>query len=123
VDAVLLSPKTVDPYNPKALRGGMGAHFRVPLAERDWEAIRAYCAGLRVYLADMTGDVAYDRADWARPWVLIISSEAHGDSAEAAALAHQRVYIPMSGDTESLNAAVAAGVILFEARRHLLEQR
>lgn len=117
VEAVLLSPKTVDPYNPKALRGGMGAHFRIPLAEHDWDAIRAYCAGLRVYLADMTGDVRYDAADWARPWALIIGSEAHGDTPEAAALAHQRVYIPMSGDTESLNAAVAAGVILFEAKR------
>lgn len=117
VEAVLLSPKTVDPYNPKALRGGMGAHFRIPLAERAWDEIGAYCAGLHVYLADMTGDVSYDAADWSRPWALIIGSEAHGDSAEAASLAAQRVYIPMSGDTESLNAAVAAGVLLFEARR------
>jgi RNA methyltransferase, TrmH family len=117
VEAVLLSPKTVDPYNPKALRGGMGAHFRIPLAERDWGAIRAYCDGLHIYLADMTGDVSYNAANWSHPWALIIGSEAHGDSAEAAGLAHQRVYIPMSGDTESLNAAVAAGVILFEARR------
>lgn len=117
VEAVLLSPKTVDPYNPKALRGGMGAHFRIPLAEGSWGEIGAYCAGLHIYLADMTGDVAYDAADWSRPWALIIGSEAHGDSAEASQLAHQRVYIPMAGDTESLNAAVAAGVILFAAKR------
>jgi TrmH family RNA methyltransferase len=117
VQAVLLSPDCVDLYNPKTLRGGMGAHFRVPAAERTWDDITAYCQGLRVYLADSRGEVRYDLADWSAAWALIIGSEAHGASSEAQELAQARVFIPLAAETESLNAAVAAGVILFEARR------
>jgi TrmH family RNA methyltransferase len=117
VDVVLLSPGCVDAYNPKVLRSGMGAHFRLAVVELAWEQIVATCAGLTVYLADMQGDVTYDAADWSQPWALIMGSEAHGASAEATALAQKTVYIPMSADTESLNAAIAAGVILFEAQR------
>ena len=65
----------------------------------------------------MTGDASYDRADWSRPWALIIGSEAHGASPQAGELAAERVYIPMAGRTESLNAAIACGVLLFEATR------
>lgn len=117
VEMVLLSPGCADAYNPKALRGGMGAHFRIPILEASWARIAVYCRNLTVYLAAMQGDVPYDGADWRRAWALIVSSEAHGESEEAAALASQRVYIPMANETESLNAAVAAGIILFEAAR------
>jgi TrmH family RNA methyltransferase len=117
VEVVLLSPGCVDPYNPKVLRAGMGAHFRLPVVEANWTRIAVYCQQLAVYLADMQGDVTYDAADWAAPWALIIGSEAHGASPEAELLAAQRVYVPMSEQTESLNAAIAAGVLLFEAAR------
>lgn len=117
VDVVLLSPGCVDAYNPKVLRGGMGAHFRVPVLEASWTRIATYCRDLTVYLADMQGDVTYDAADWRQPWTLIVSSEAHGESDEAVELTRQRVYIPMARETESLNAAIAAGIILFEAAR------
>jgi TrmH family RNA methyltransferase len=95
----------------------MGAHFRVPVVTQKWDEIVAYCDGLAVYLADMKGDVAYDAADWSSSWALIVGGEAHGASESAAALAHQSVFIPMAAETESLNAASAAAVILFEAAR------
>ncbi len=117
VNAVLLSPTCVDAYNPKALRGGMGAHFRVPVLDADWARIAALCAGLAVYLAAGDGDTAYHQVDWTAAWALIIGSEAHGAGSEAERLAQQRVVIPMAAATESLNAAVAAAVILFEAAR------
>ncbi len=117
VQAVLLSPGCVDAYNPKVLRAGMGAHFRLAVAELSWAQIEQHTDGAAVYLADMTGDVTYEAADWAHPWALIIGSEAHGASEGAVALAHQRVVIPMASGAESLNAAVAAGILLFEARR------
>ena len=117
VDAVLLSPGSVDPYNDKALRGGMGAHFRVPVLSQSWEKIAATCDGLPVFLADMEGDAAYDTVDWSSSWALIVGSEAHGVSEAAVNLAHQRVFIPMAAATESLNAASATAVILFEAAR------
>ncbi len=117
VQAVLLAPGCVDPYNDKALRGGMGAHFRVPVINQSWDKIAVTCTDLPVYLADMQGDLAYDSADWSNGWALIVGSEAHGASEQASALAHQRVFIPMAAETESLNAASAAAVILFEAAR------
>lgn len=120
VQAVILAPGSVDPYNPKVLRAGMGAHFRVPVIEMDWPQVAAYCAGLRVYLADSSGDTAYDAADWSAGWALVIGSEAHGASEAAQTLAAARVYIPMAAETESLNAAAAAAVLLFEAQRQRL---
>jgi TrmH family RNA methyltransferase len=123
VEAVLLSPDCVDPYNPKALRAGMGAHFRIPLAERSWDDIQAACRSLAVWLADMDGDAAYDAVDWLAPHALIVSSEAHGASAEARAAARRRVFIPMAAATESLNAAAAAAVLLFEAARQRRQAR
>lgn len=115
--AVLLSPDCVDAYNPKVLRAGMGAHFRVPLAALDWDATAAYCAGLKVYLADSAGDLRYDEADWRADWGLIIGGEARGAGQQAIKLATARISIPMHAETESLNAAMAASVILFEAQR------
>jgi TrmH family RNA methyltransferase len=117
VDAVLLSPGCVDLYNDKVLRGGMGAHFRLIAVQRSWAEIAEYVADLPVYLADMYGDLTYDAVDWRLPWTLIVGSEAHGASTEAADLAQQRITIPMAADTESLNAAAATAVILFEAAR------
>ena len=118
VDLVLLAPGCVDPYNDKALRAGMGAHFRLPVINQSWEKIAETCAGLTVFLADMHGDLAYDAADWSGGWALIVGGEAHGAGEAAAALAHHRVFIPMAAETESLNAASAAAVILFEVARH-----
>lgn len=117
VDVVLLSPGCVDLYNDKVLRGGMGAHFRLTIAERSWLEIREYVGDAPVYLAEMSGDVAYDVVDWTAQYALIIGSEADGASPEAEALATARVYIPMASESESLNAAVAAGVLMFEAAR------
>jgi TrmH family RNA methyltransferase len=117
VELVLLSPTCVDPYNPKVLRGGMGAHFRVPVIETNWEQISEYRYNRAIYVADSQGNFAYDAVDWMADWALIIGGEADGAGTEALALAQSRVYIPMAAQTESLNAAVAAGVILFEAKR------
>lgn len=115
VDVVLLSPGCADPYNPKALRGGMGAHFRIPVIEAPWEQIAGYCENLVVYLADSRGEQPYNLADWGKPWALIVGSEAHGAGSMAASIAQQRVTIPMAAETESINAAVAAGILLFAA--------
>lgn len=119
VQVVLLSPNGVDPYNPKVLRSGMGAHFRLAIAEMSWDAIRETCGHLPIYLADMTGDVQYNQADWSA-WGLIIGSEAHGASPQAEQIAAHHVYIPMATGAESLNAGIAAGILLFEAVRHNL---
>jgi TrmH family RNA methyltransferase len=120
VQAVILAPRCVDPYNPKVLRAGMGAHFRLPLVDADWSMIQDYCAGLSVYLAAGDGTRSYSAVNWRTPWALVIGNEAHGIGDNAESLQSERVYIPMAAATESINAAVAAGVILFEAQRQRL---
>lgn len=117
VDAVLLSPGCVDAYNPKVVRGGMGAHLRLPVVAADWPEIRQWAAGLHVWLAAADGATVYTDVAWSKPSALIIGSEAVGAGSEAKALAPGRVAIPMHAATESLNAAVATGILLFEAVR------
>ena len=117
VSLVVLSPGCADPYNPKTLRSGMGAHFRIPIIEASWAEIRNYCQPLSVYLASGDGETDYDAVNWREEWALIIGSEAHGLSKDAESLDAQRIRIPMAARTESLNAGIAAGVILFEAAR------
>ena len=117
VGLTVLTPGTVDLYNAKVVRGAMGAHFRLPVASLRWTAIDELVAGRSVWLADASGEVAYDAVDWRRPSALIVGGEAAGAGEEAAALAEGRVFIPMGGETESLNAAMAATVILFEMAR------
>ncbi len=117
VGQVLLAPGSVDLYNPKVVRGAMGAHFRLPVSSCDWALIGERAEGRAVWLADAATGTYYDRVDWTQPSALIIGGEASGAGQEAARLATGRVAIPMTGGAESLNAAMAATVILFEAAR------
>jgi TrmH family RNA methyltransferase len=123
-DAALLAPGTVDAFNSKVVRAGMGAHFRLPLESLDWDKIGERVQGLTVRLADAQSiirhtqhAIRYDQADWTQPSALIIGGEADGPSEAARACAAESVYIPMPGETESLNAAIAGSIILFEAVR------
>lgn len=117
VEGVLLSPGCVDPANPKVVRGSMGALLRLPVRQLDWAGIAAQVADLTVWVAMVEGETAYTAVDWRQPSALIIGSEAAGAGQEAQQVARRRITIPMHGRTESLNAAIAAGVILFEAKR------
>jgi TrmH family RNA methyltransferase len=117
VDGVLLGPGCVDSYNPKVVRGSMGAHLRLPFVAMSWAEIAGVVEGMAVWLAAAEGDVVYSDVDWRRPSALMVGSEAAGANAAAQALATGLVTIPMHDQTESLNAAVAAAVILFEAAR------
>ncbi len=117
VTEVLLAPGTVDLYNPKAVRAGMGAHFVVPTEALDWESIAGRLAGLAVRVAAARTSQPYDRVDWTVGSALIVGGEAEGAGVEAWRVAQEGVTIPMHGDVESLNAAMAATIILFEADR------
>jgi len=114
---VLLAPGSADPFAPKVVRAAMGAHFRLPLVVGDWDTIATYLVDREVWLAQAHGGVAYYEVDWKRPSALVVGSEAHGVSPEGERVATGRLTIPMVGRTESLNAAIATAVILFEALR------
>lgn len=119
VQAVYLPPGTVDAFSPKVVRSAVGAHFRLPIVSAPWEQISARLerAGLQVYLAEAGEGVAYDRADFRAPLALIVGGEAEGAGQAARQLAQARVHIPMTGGFESLNAAAAAAILLFEVVR------
>ena len=116
VRMVYLAPGTVDPFNPKVVRAGMGAHFRLPLRTSGWEEITAALTGLQVLLAEATGGRRYDSVDWCLPTALIVGGEAEGAGQRAQAIA-VAITIPMAGAAESLNVAIATGILLFEALR------
>jgi RNA methyltransferase, TrmH family len=122
VEGVILAPGCVDAYNPKVVRGGMGAQLRLAVQSAGWAEIGRLTSGQRVWLAAAGGATLYHHVDWRQPSALIVGSEASGVGPEARELAQGRVSIPMNGETESLNAAVAAGVILFEAARQRAER-
>jgi TrmH family RNA methyltransferase len=117
VQTVFLALGTVDAHNPKVVRAAMGAHFHLPITEAGWDELRQYLAGLDIWLAEARAGEPYDRVDWRKPCALVVGAEAGGPSEAARGFAPNRVHIPMPGRAESLNAAVAAGVLLFEAAR------
>lgn len=117
VQGVLLPPGNADPYAPKVLRSGMGAHFHLPLRRVPWEEVPHHLAGLPLLLAEARAGRPYTQADLRRPLALLVGGEAHGPGPQARALAQEAVHIPMPGGAESLNAAVAAAVLLFEVVR------
>ncbi len=122
-EAVYLAPGTVDAYNPKVVRAGMGAHFHLPITNYNWDELATHLSGLDVWLAEARAGDPYDRVDWRKPCALIIGSEAEGPSEAARQFTQKRVHIPMPGRAESLNAAVAAGVLLFEVVRQRRESK
>jgi TrmH family RNA methyltransferase len=118
VDAVLLATGTTDAFAPKVVRAGMGAHFRLPIYEVSWDEVRTQVAAYHwnVYAADMLGRSCWE-TEFRHPLALIIGGEAQGVSAAARQVASETVSIPMQGKAESLNAAVAGAVLLFEVAR------
>ena len=107
-----------DPWSPKAVRSAMGAGWRLPVIEAGAEALAALRgAGRRLLLADSAaGDPAW-QADLTGSVALLVGSEAAGPSAAARAAADGAVHIPMPGQFESLNAAQAVAMLLYEALR------
>jgi TrmH family RNA methyltransferase len=117
VQAVFLPPGAVDPFLPKVVRSGMGAHFRLPIYSLDWQEIASRLATMPVYLASAGEGLPYTQADWRSPLALIVGGEAQGAGEQAWALSPIAVQIPMPGQMESLNAAMAAGILIFEVLR------
>lgn len=119
VQAVFLTTGSVDAYSPKVLRAGMGAQFRLPIQYKDWIEIKnqVKSASLKIYLATTGGGISCYEAGFQHPLALIIGGEADGASDLILQSADSRVMIPMPGGGDSLNAAVAAGILLFEVTR------
>lgn len=121
VQALFIPPGTVDPWSPKVVRSGMGSHFRLPIFEWNWQAITTISEGLNRFGATMDGQLSCWEADFNQPTALLIGSEAEGLSSDAQALVTQTLRIPMSGQNESINAAISAAILVFEVLRQRLQ--
>ena len=121
VSGVILSKESVDIYNPKVIRSTMGAVYRVPfLYVEDFQKLLQELREKKVRLlaAHLKGTKTFDKADYSGKVGILIGNEANGLSEEVAELAEEKVLIPMAGSVESLNAAVAAALLMYEAFRN-----
>lgn len=118
--AVLLGAGCADPLSPKVQRAAMGSGFRVPfMAAEDLAAALAAlkARGWTVVASDLRGEDFYRRPDPGERFVLVIGNEARGISDAVRQAADMLVKLPMRGGAESLNAAVAAGIMMYEMTR------
>lgn len=120
VDCVIMSSRTADIYNPKTIRSTMGAVYRVPFlyVENLSSIIKMLQEqGISVYAAHLGAENFYDAYDYQKSTAFLIGNEANGLREETADCADALVGIPMEGKVESLNAAVASSILLYEAYR------
>lgn len=117
---VLLSPGCCELYNPKTVRSSMGSFFRMPVYENigigDLQKYRQN--GFRLLSGTLSdSSVSYTDADMTKPTIIVIGNESNGISDEVLAISDQFIKIPILGGAESLNAAIAAGIIMYEVLR------
>ena len=120
VTGVIMSHDCVDIYNPKVIRSTMGSVYRMPFVyvEHLPETLEVLAeAGIHSYAAHLKGKNSYDQEDYTRGTAFLIGNEGNGLRDEVADAAECYIKIPMCGEVESLNAAVASSVLMFEAAR------
>ncbi len=120
ITGVIMSRTTVDIFHPKVIRATMGSLFRVPfyIAEDLAQTIHVIKEqGVFLYAAHLKGSISYDKPDYTSSCGFLIGNEGNGLSAEIASLADTYIRIPMEGKVESLNAAVAAALLMYEVNR------
>ena len=120
VTGIILSRDCVDIYNPKTIRSTMGAVFRQPFVyvEDILETVSVLKKnGIRTYAAHLEGGQMYDEEEYVNGTAFLIGNEGNGLRREVAEQADSWIKIPMEGQAESLNAAVAAAVLMYEALR------
>lgn len=115
---VAFGPRTVNAWAPKVLRAGSGAHFRTPLVAVSDDAVEElHGADCLVVALTVAGGEPMAALPHDRPVAFLVGSEPHGLAPELVAAADREVTLPMLGGTESLNAAVAASIAMYERRR------
>lgn len=123
---VVLGRGSVDMFNPKVIRSTMGSIYRLPFVYvEDFPGLVGMLRqqGFTVYAAHLAGSVEYDTVQYKTRTALMVGNEANGLTEGAAAAADLRVRIPMEGELESLNAAVAAAVLMYETYRQARVER
>jgi TrmH family RNA methyltransferase len=113
VDAVVITAGSVDPFNPKVVRASAGALFHVPVIGASYDDVRS--AGLRMVGTSSHRGRTHTEADWSGRVAIVVGNEAHGLADEGPI--DEWVMIEHHGRSESLNVAMAATIVVFEAAR------
>jgi RNA methyltransferase, TrmH family len=120
VTGIILSKTSVDMFNPKVIRSTMGAIYRMPFVyvEDFLDTLNQIKENqISIFAAYLTAAVSYDEIDYLGKCAILVGNEANGLSKEAALIADKTIIIPMEGQLESLNAAVAAAILMYEVNR------
>lgn len=120
VTGIIMNKTTVDLFNPKTIRSTMGSIYRVPFyVTEDLPALMKQLQkkGISLYAAHLKGEHSYDEEDYTSGCGFLIGNEGNGLSDEIADLADTYIKIPMEGQVESLNAAISATLLMYEANR------
>lgn len=120
VTALIMTKSTVDIFNPKTIRATMGSIFRVPFLYVDSiedTMLSLHNAGIKTYAAHLKGDTYYDSFSFKEGTAFLIGNEGNGLKKNTADMASAYLKIPMEGRVESLNAAVAACLLMYEVHR------
>lgn len=118
IRGILMTEDCVDLFNPKVVRATMGSLFRVPIMETKEPAEflkELKRKGFQILASRLDGTVSYDEADYSKESVILVGNEARGLSEKISEESDVRVIIPMKGSLESLNAAVAAALLMYRA--------
>jgi RNA methyltransferase, TrmH family len=124
IDGVIIGKGSVDVYNGKTIRSTMGALFHLPIYQANLLTVIPHlqAKGIRLIATNLEGAVSYDEQIYDGAIAIVIGNEANGVSPAVLEQAAKNVKIPIYGEAESLNAAIAAGIILYEAvrqRKHI----
>lgn len=120
ITGVIMTSRTVDIFNPKTIRATMGSIYRVPFVyvENLTETLqKIHEHGIHTYAAHLKGNTYYDMFSFREPTAFLIGNEGNGLQKETADMAEQYLKIPMEGQVESLNAAIATSLLMYEAHR------
>jgi RNA methyltransferase, TrmH family len=118
IDAVILGKGSADPFAPKTVRSAQGSHFHLPVIRGDLRetVLGLKSRGIPVYGTALEGAVAYDEPGKSGTFALIVGNEGSGVDPELLAETDKKLMIPLRGPAESLNVAVATGVLLYALR-------
>ena len=120
IDGIIMTKETVDLFHPKTVRSTMGSIYRMPFYITDQLQETLACLhdrGVCTYAAHLKGTKSYDAFDYTKPTAFLIGNEGNGLTDAIADQAKEYLRIPMEGQLESLNAAMAAGILMYEAYR------
>ncbi|QQY80373.1 TrmH family RNA methyltransferase [Keratinibaculum paraultunense] len=120
IDGIIITKGCVDVYNPKVIRSTMGSIFRVPIFYEDdpiFAINKLREEKVKIYATSLEGSIYIYEANFKLPFLLVIGNESSGVSSNIYSVSDSLIKIPMIGDAESLNAAVASSIIMYESIR------